>query len=196
MRVFIDENKLVIITESKSIGIDLSIKNSEIKTRIQKIRETADSRCIYQSELDKICFRYDTAYRNLKDLPRRTAVYRALRDKAFNIAKNPGYGGYQGGLASMVYTFFDKKTEGGATKNEIMPNKKLVKELHKQIIRKFEKRKVHSSFIDNIWGVDLAHMQLLSKFNKEIRSLLRVIYIYSKYDWFIPLKDKKMYYKY
>ena len=86
-------------------------------------------------------------------------------DKAFNITKNPKYDGYQRGLASMVYKFFDKKTCGGAIKNENMSNIELAEELHKPIIRKSNKRKVHSSFIDNIWGADLADMQLISKFN-------------------------------
>ena len=67
----------------------------------------------------------------------------------------------------------------------------LADELHKPIIRKFKKRKVYSSFKDNIWGVDLADMQLLSKFNKGFRFLLCVIVIFSKYAWVIPLKDKK-----
>ena len=73
----------------------------------------------------------------------------------------------------MVYKFFDKQTSGantsgGAVKSEIMSNQELSEELHKPIIRKFEKRKVHSSFIDNIWGADIADMQLISKFNKGI----------------------------
>ena len=59
------------------------------------------------------------------------------------------------------------------------------------IIRKFKKRKVHSSFRDNIWGVDLADMQLLSKFNKEFTFLWCVIDMFSKYAWVVPLKDKK-----
>ena len=67
----------------------------------------------------------------------------------------------------------------------------LPKELHKPIIRKFEKRKVHSSFRNNIWGADIADMKLLRKFNKGFRFLLCVINIYSKYAWVIPLKDKK-----
>ena len=70
-------------------------------------------------------------------------------------------------------------------------NIQLADELHKPIIRKFKKRKVHSSFRDNIWGIDLADMQLLSKFNKGFRFLLCVIDIFSKYAWVIPLKDKK-----
>ena len=91
----------------------------------------------------------------------------------------------------MVYKVFDKKTASGIAKNAIIQNKELAKELQKPIIRKLEKRKVHSSFIDNIWGADLTDMQLLSKFNKGICFLLCVIDIYSKYVWVVPLKDKK-----
>ena len=70
-------------------------------------------------------------------------------------------------------------------------NVQLANELHKPIIKKFNKRKVYSSYKDNIWGVDLADMQLLSKFNKGSRFLLCVIDIFSKYAWVIILKDKK-----
>ena len=91
----------------------------------------------------------------------------------------------------MVYKFFDKKTSGSSIKNENMSKQQLAEELRKPIIRKFKKRKVHSPSIDNIWGADLADMQLISKFNKGIRFLLCVIDIYSKYTWVIPLKDKK-----
>ena len=105
-------------------------------------------------------------------MPRRTAANKVLRNKVFNIARNKKYDGYQRGLASMVYTFFVKKTLGGAVKSEIMPNQQLVEELHKPIIRKFENRKGNSSFIDNIWGADLADVQLISKLNKGFRFLL------------------------
>ena len=94
-----------------------------------------------------------------------------LREKAFNIAKNTKYDGYQRGLALMVYQFFDKKTSGNGIKNGNISNKQLAKELQKPVIRKFNKRKVHSPFIDNIWGADLADMQLISKFNKGFRFL-------------------------
>ena len=107
---------------------------------------------------------------------RRTAADNVLRDKAFNIAKNPKSDGYQRGLASIVYKFFDKKTPGGRVKNGNISKK----ELYKSIIRKINKRKVHSLFIHNIWGADLADMQLISKFNKGFRFLLCVIDIYSK----------------
>ena len=71
-----------------------------------------------------------------------------------------------------------------------MPNQQLVNELHKPIIKKIKRRKVYSSFKYNIWGADLADMQLISKFNKEIRFLLCVIDIFIKYVWVISLKDK------
>ena len=75
------------------------------KERIRK-----DSKYIYQNELDKTCFQHDVAYGDFKDLNRRTTADEVLRDKAFNIAKNPKYAGYQPGLALMVYKFIDKKT--------------------------------------------------------------------------------------
>ena len=90
----------------------------------------------------------------------------------------------------MVNKFFDKKTSGGALKNEDILNKELAEKLHKPITTKFEKRKVQSLFIDNIWGADLANMQLISKFSKGFRSLLCVIDIYNKYAWVVPLKGK------
>ena len=90
----------------------------------------------------------------------------------------------------MVYKFFDKESEGSGIANN-KENIHLANELHKPIIRIFRKRKMYSSFIDNIWSVDLADMQLLSKFNKGFRFLLCVIDIFSKYAWVIPLKDKK-----
>ena len=73
----------------------------------------------------------------------------------------------------------------------VISNKELANELHKPIIRKFEKRKVRSPFIDNIWGADLAVMQLISKFNKEFAFLLCVVDIYSKYAWVVLLKEKQ-----
>ena len=128
------------------------------KERTEKFKETWDWRYIYQNKVDKACFQQDNACGDFKDLSRRTVAYNVLRDKAFNIAKFPIYDRYQRGLASMVYTFFDKKTAVGAVKNEVTQNEKLAEQLQKPINRKFEKRKVHSSFIYNIWGADLADM--------------------------------------
>ena len=79
------------------------------KERIQKFKETGDSQHIYQNKLDKACFQHDMAYGDFKDLTRGTASDKILHDKAFNITKNLKYDGYQRGLASMVYKFFDKK---------------------------------------------------------------------------------------
>ena len=80
------------------------------KERIQKFKETGDTSYIYKNKLDKACFQHHMAYGDFKDLARRTASDRILRDKAFSIAKNPKYDGYQRGLASMVYKFFNKKS--------------------------------------------------------------------------------------
>ena len=81
----------------------------------------------------------------------------------------------------MVYKFFDKKSRGKGVNNEIKQNNQLAEELDKPIIKKLKKRKVYSSFKGNIWGADLADMQLISKFNKGFKFLLRVIDIFSKY---------------
>ena len=130
-------------------------------------------------------------HRELRYLATRTASDKKLRDKAFNIAKNPKYDGYQRGLPAMVYKLFGNKTSGSSINNENMLGQQLAEEIHKPIIGKFKKRRVTSPFIENIWGADLADMQLISKFNKGFRFLLCVIDIYSKYAWVVPLKDKK-----
>ena len=118
---------------------------------------------------------------DFKDLASRTASDKVLKDKAFNIAKNPKYDGYQRGLAFMVYKFFDKKSKGSGVNIPLEFNEQLAKELSKPIIKNFEKRTVYSRFKDHIWGADLADMQLISKFNKGFRFLLCVIDIFSKY---------------
>ena len=133
------------------------------------------------------------AYGCFTDLAKRKASDKILRDKAFSIAKNPKYDGYQRGLASMVSKFFDETSTGGGIdnnnnnnnndnnndsgniNNEIKQNLQLAKELHKPIIRKFKKGKVYSGFRDKIWGADLADMQLISNFHKGFRFLLCVI---------------------
>ena len=135
-------------------------------------------------------------YGKSKDLAKRTESDIVLRDKAFKIASGPKYDGYQRGLALIFYKFFDKSNSGGAIKGE--PNYQLANELHKQIIRKFKRRKVYSSFRkvyssfrDNISGVDLADMQSLSKNNRGIKYLLCAIDLFSKYWWVAPSKDKR-----
>ena len=167
------------------------------KQRIQKFKETGDTNYIYKNELDKACFVHDAAYSDSKDLTERTVADKILKNKAFDIAKDPKYDGYQRGLASRVYKFFDSKVASPDKKSigsgaKLIPQKEqLADELHKPIIRKFKKRKIYSAFKDNIWGADLADMQLLSKYKKGIRFLLCVIDIFSKYAWVVPLKGKK-----
>ena len=157
--------------------------------RIQKFKETGDTNYVFKNELNKASFIHDAAYSDKKN-KKRTIADKNLKNRAFDIAKDPKYDGYQRGLASMIYTFFDSKVSGNGAKL-IPKNKQLANELHKTIIRKFEKRRVYSTFKDNIWGVDLADMQLLSKYNNGIRFLLCVIDIFSEYAGVVPLKDKK-----
>ena len=168
------------------------------KERIKKFKQTGDTRYIYRNELNKACFQHDSAYTDHKDLINRTKSDKVLRDKAYNIASNPECDGYQRGLASMVYKFFDSKVaspdkksvRSGINKEKSRPLI-LADELHKPVIRKFKKRKLYSQFKDNIWGVDLAEMQSLSRKNKHIKYLLCAIDLYSKYAFVIPLENKK-----
>ena len=128
-------------------------KNRE---RIQKLKkETGDTRQIYKNELNKTCFLHDMAYADFKDLVKRTASDTVLRDKAFNIAKNPKYDGYQKVLLlSMVDKFLIKKKKnasGSGIKNEIKQNEQFAEELHKPI-KNFQKKKsifiIHRQYYD------------------------------------------------
>ena len=159
------------------------------KKRIQKFKETGNTSYIYKNELNKAWIQHDMAYGDFKYLAKRTAAGKVLRGKAFKTAADQKYDEYQRGLASMLNKFFDKKSQQSGLANN-KENIQLTDELHKPNM-KFEKRKVCSSFRNNIWGADLAEMQLLSKFNKRFRFLLCVLNIFSKYAWVIPLKDKK-----
>ena len=110
------------------------------KERIQKLKKTpGDTSYIYKNKLDKACFQHDMSYGNFKDLKRRTFSDKVLRDKVFNIARNPKYDGYQRGLASMVCNFFDKKSKGSGVNIEVKHNEQLAEESHKSIIRNFKK---------------------------------------------------------
>ena len=100
------------------------------------------------------------SYGDFKDWSRRTFDDKLLRDKAFNIAKDPKYDGYQRGLTSIINNYLDKKASVCGTKSENISNKELAKEFHKPIIRKFNTRKVDSRFRDDIWGADLVDMQI------------------------------------
>ena len=161
------------------------------KEQIQKFKETGDTSYIYKNEFDMACFQHNMVYGDFKDLKKTTFSDKVLRDKTLNFAKNPKYDGYHRGIASMVYKLFDKKSKGSGANITSEFNEQLAEELYKQIIRNFKKRTVYSGFRYSVWGADLAHMQLLSKFNKGFRFLLCVIEICSKYTWVLPLKDKK-----
>ena len=125
-------------------------------------KKTGHTKNIYKNELDKACFQPDMAYGDFKDLARRTASDKVLKDEAINIAKNPKYDGYQRGFASMVYKFFNKKSASGsgaatlenksAATNEIKQNLQLAEKLNKPIIRNFKNRTVYSRF-KTIFGV-------------------------------------------
>ena len=95
---------------------------------------------------------------------------------------DPRVNGYQRGLSSMVYKFSNERTKGSGITNKenLVVNTQLVEEFHKPIIKNFKRRKVYFSFKDNIWGVDLADMQLISKYNKGIRYILCVIDLFSR----------------
>ena len=162
---------------------------NKTKEKIQKFMQTENTNYIYKNHLHKAYFQHDIVYSKYKDLPKRTQSDKVLKDKAFKIERNPNYNGHQRGLASMIYKFFDKNLKGSSIKS--MPSQQLANELHQPIIRKLQKRRVYSSFTDNIWGVDLPDMQLRSKCKKEIRYLLCAIDLFSKYAWVVPLKDKR-----
>ena len=87
------------------------------KKESKSLKKTVDTKYVYRNELDKACFQHDMAYGNLKDLAKRTTADKILRDKTFNIVKDPKYDGYQRGLASIVYRFFEKKTAGTGIKS-------------------------------------------------------------------------------
>ena len=114
--------------------IMLVVYSQKNKERTEKFMQTGNTDFIYKNELDKACFQHNMAYGKSKDLAKRTQSDKVLTDKAFKIASDPKYDGYQRGLASMVYKFFDKKSRGSGIANEL--NYQLANELHKPIIRK------------------------------------------------------------
>ena len=134
------------------------------------------------------------AYGDFKNLPRRTTADKVLRDKATlrDIAKNKKKVDHNIDLASMVYNFFDKTTLRRAFKSEVMPNQQLAEELHKPIIKKCEKRKVYSSFMNNILGVDLADMQLIKNFNKGFRFYCLLLTVVVNMRVLFPWKMKRV----
>ena len=106
------------------------------RERIKKFRETGDLNYTYKNELDKACFVHDRAYFDSKDLAKRTISDKILKDRAYELAINPKYDGYQIGLTSIVYKFFENRTGSGASVNS-----ELVQELHKPVIKKLKEGK-------------------------------------------------------
>ena len=131
--------------------------------------------------MDPACFQQDSAYAKYKDRLNRKQSDIVLKNKALKIATDPRVNGYQRGLASMVYKFFNERTKRSRINLQAnsLNNEILAEELHKPIIKNFQRRKVYSSFKDNIWDVDLADMQSRC-----------VIDLFSRYAWVIPLKNK------
>ena len=148
---------------------------------------------ILKNRLDAACFQHDSAfYAKYKDRLNRKQSDIVLKNKSLKIATDSRVNGYQRGLASMVYKFFNERNKGFGINNKgnLLVNSQLVEELHKSIIKNFTRRKVYSSFKDNIWGVDLADIQLISKYNKGITYLLCGIDLFSRNAWVILLKNK------
>ena len=121
------------------------------RERIKKFRETGNLEHLYRNELDKACFAHDAAYSDSKDLAKRTISDETLKDRAYEVARNCGFNGYQRALASMVYKVFDKKIGLGVSVNE-----QLAEELHKPVIKNFKRGKVYARFKGNILTADLA----------------------------------------
>ena len=138
---------------------EMHLKQSEItysacgpfirnKERTEKFMQAENTDFSHRNELDKACFQHDMASAKSKNLVKRTEPDKALREKAFKIASNPKYDGYQRGLSLMVYKLFDRKSSGSGVV-AIGSSYQLANELHWQIIRKFQRRKVYSSFRDS-----------------------------------------------
>ena len=138
----LDEDKFMPEMHLKQPGFTYSACGpfTKNKERIQKFKETGDTSYIYKNELDKACFQHDMAYGDFKDLARRTASDKVLRNKTFNIAKNTKHDGNQRGLAFMVYKLFDKTSAGSGVNmhanKSAFNNEKLAEELHKPIIER------------------------------------------------------------
>ena len=156
------------------------------KKRINDFMKDGKISHIAKNRLDAACFQNDSAYNKYKDSLDIKNSDIVLKKRALKIAMDPKVNGYQRVLASMVYKFFNKRTKGLGVNNEILAN-----ELHKPLIKNFKRRKVYSTFKDNICSVDLADTSLISKFSKGIKYLLCVINLFSRYSWVILLKNKK-----
>ena len=154
--------------------------------RIDQFMKDGKIKNIAKNKLDAACFQHVSAYNKYKDFVNRRQSDIVLKSKAYKTGVDPKVDGYQRGVAAMVYKFFNERSKGSG-----IENKQLADELHTPIVRNFKRRKVYSSFKDNIWGVDLADTTLISKFNKGIKYLFCVIDLFSRYGLVIGLKNKK-----
>ena len=142
----------------------------------QNFRETGNLTHLYKNELDKACFPHDVAYSDTKDLGKRTIPDKILKDRAYEIARNRNYHGYQRALTSMVYKSFWEKTGSGISAIE-----QLAEKLQKPVIKKFKRRKIYARFQFNIWATNLPEMETLFSKNKSVKYLLCMLYIFTKH---------------
>ena len=187
-KFLLTEDKFMPDLHSKQPGFTYSACGpfTKHRERIKKFRETGKLKHLYRNEIDKACFAHDAAYSDSKDVAKRIISDKILRDRAYEIARNLAYDEYKKSLASMVYKFFDNKTRSRANLND-----QLAEESHKPVIKKLKRRKVYAIFKDNIWATDLAEMESLSSKNKNVKYLLCVIDVFTKYAWVKTLRDKK-----
>ena len=131
----------------KQLGVNYSACGpfTKHRERIQKFRETGNLKHFYRNESDKACFAHDETYSGSENVAKRTISYKILKDRAYELARNCNYDGYQRALASLVCKFFDKKTG-----SRVSVKGQLAQELHKPVIKKFKRRKVYARFEDNI----------------------------------------------
>ena len=163
--------------------------------RIQKFIRTGNLKYLYKNKLDKVGFAHDAAYSDSKDLDKRTISDKILKDRAYDIARNHKYDGYERAFARMVYKFSERKTGSGlivTSKIGVNINEKLAKDLCKPVIRKFKRRKVYTRFKDNIWAANLSEMGSLSSMNKNVKNLLCTIDVFTKYPLAKHLKEKNV----
>ena len=114
-------------------------------TEHQKLREAGNLKHLCRNKLDKACFAHDSAYSDRSSLAKRTISDKILKDRGYELARDPGYDGYHRALPSMVCKFFDKKTGSGG-----IVNGQLAEELHKPVTKKFKRRKAYARYKDNI----------------------------------------------
>ena len=121
------------------------------KEKIKKFMQTEDTNFIYKNELDKAYFQHDMAYGKTKDLVKRTQSDKVLKDKTFQIASDPNYDGYQRGLASVVYKFFDKKSSGSGIANESIINQQI--NFINQLLENLKKEKFNHRLETTFWAL-------------------------------------------